>query len=313
MDEIKTTIIGIGGAGGNIVGSVCKVLKSRNVPAEYAILNTDVQAHGAITKRHNLDPAIAKQIGKRSTAGLGAGSVPEIGMAAAKEDIELIRGLVEDRDLVMVVVGMGGGTGSGAAPILMHEAREGGALTICWMVMPFTCEGAKRGKIAKAAQKQAEAEADAHVVVANDVVENLVFKDAMENINATIGRGIEVMIQVLLDPSLINLDFADFRTVLKDGGRALFSYASHDGEKRADKVANDLLKFSLQPATNTRKIRQSIIFIRGGSDMRRDEIEGISSAVQRKLNEDALILMGVSVGEEKGPLDTVFFGTMAEK
>ena len=313
MDAIKTTIIGIGGAGGNIVGSVCGALKGKNLPSEFAILNTDVQALGALTKRHGLDPAIAQQIGKRSTGGLGAGSIPEIGMAAAKEDIGLIRSLVAGRDLVMVVVGEGGGTGSGAAPILMHEARAAGALTIGWLVMPFTCEGAKRNKIAKTAQKAAEKEADSFVVVANDVVGDLVFKDAMENINSTIGQGIEVMIQVLLDPSLINLDFADFRTVLKGGGRALFSYASYDGEKRADRVSDNLLKFSLQPATNARKIHQSIVFIRGGSDMRRDEIEGVSSAIQRRLDENALILMGVSVGDEKGPLDAVFFGTVAEK
>jgi cell division protein FtsZ len=310
---VKTSIIGVGGAGANIVGAICGAFKGKGLPAEFAVLNTDTQALGSIVERHGLDPAISHQIGKRSTNGLGAGSVPEIGAAAAKEDIALMRSLVQGRDLVMAVVGMGGGTGSGASPILMHEAREAGALTVCWMVMPFSCEGAKRAKIARAAQKEAEAESDAHVVVANDVVEDLVFKDAMANINSTIGRGIEVMIQVLLDPSLINLDFADFRTVLKAGGRALFSFAGYDGERRAGKVSDDLLKFSLQPATNTKRIRQCIIFIRGGSDMRRDEIEGVSTAVQKKLDEDALMLMGVSVGAEKGPLEAVFFGTMAEK
>jgi cell division protein FtsZ len=313
MGTVKTIVIGVGGAGGNIVGSICGALQKKNLPAEFSVLNTDVQALDSLIERSSLNPEISKQIGKRSTNGLGAGSIPDIGAAAAKEDVETIRNLVKDKDLVMVVAGMGGGTGSGATPILMHEAREAGALTICWMVIPFTCEGVKRTKIAKIAQKEAEKEADAFVVIANDVVENLVFKDAMENINSTIGNGIEVILQVLLDSSLINLDFADFKTVLKDGGRALFSYASHDGERRADKVSSDLLKFSLQPATNVKKIKQSIVFIRGGSDMRRDEIEKISSSIQHRLDEEALIVMGVSVGNEKSSLDTVFFGTMADK
>ena len=313
MNKIRTMVIGVGGAGGNIVSSIYDDFGENGVNAEFAVLNTDVQALEVLVEKRRFKEELNHQIGQRTTSGLGAGSVPEIGEAAAKEDISLVRSLVQDRDLIMVVAGLGGGTGSGAIPIILHEAKEAGVLTICWSVIPFEHEGPKRNKIAKKALKQVDELADAYIVISNDAVEDVVFKDAMDHLNLTISNGIETMLQVLLEPSLINLDFADFTTVLKGGGRCVFSYAGFDGQDRPNKVVNELLRFSLQPSLSLRKVRQSVIFVRGGIDMRKDEIKVISSTIQNKLNEDALMLLGVSVAEEKQALDAVFFGTVEEK
>jgi len=313
LDKLRTAVIGVGGAGGNIVSSIYDDFGTRSGDATFSILNTDVQALESLVEKKRFNSEFNHQIGQRTTNGLGAGSVPEMGEAAAKEDIALVRSIVQDKDLIMVVAGLGGGTGSGAIPILLYEAKKAGALTICWSVIPFEYEGPKRNKIAKQALKQVDEMADSYIVISNDVVDDVVFKDAMDHINITISNGIETMLQVLLEPSLINLDFADFTTVLKGGGRCVFSYASFDGQDRPKRVSDELLKFSLQPSLSTRKIRQSVIFVRGGTDMRKDEIQIVSSSIQKKLNEDALMLLGVSVTEEKQSLDAVFFGTVEEK
>jgi cell division protein FtsZ len=135
----------------------------------------------------------------------------------------------------------------------------------------------------------------------------------MEEINTAISLGIQIVLEVLMRSSLINLDFADFTTVVKNGGRALFSFASFDGEKRDEKAVKEILKMSLQPQTSLKKIQKSILFVRGGVDMKREELKNVMTSVQKRLADDALVILGVAMRDGKQSLDIVFLGTVGSK
>lgn len=309
---LDIAVIGLGGAGGNIIAELYKSVGSQLKDVEFAALNTDVQALNILSEAGFPDEYIY-QIGERATRGLGAGSVPDVGKSAAQEDIDILRKIIADKDLVMVITGLGGGTGSGVAPVLLEEIKNEEILSLCWTVMPFEYEGAKRNKIAKKALKEIDAVTDSYVVIANDAPESLIFKDGMDEINDKISSGTQIILEVLSNPSLINLDFADFTTVLENGSKSLFNSASFDGNKRDQKVTKELLKFSLQPAASPKKVKRAMIFISGGSDMRKDELKTITDGIRKRLNDDALVVMGVSVTNDKESLDAVFLGTTGEK
>ena len=310
---IKVGVLGIGGCGGNILSDIFNDLKDLGLNIDFSILNTDVQALHASMQEKGFPKEFIHQIGERSTGGLGAGSNPEVGRSAAQEDIELIRNLIADKDLILTITGLGGGTGSGAIPIILNETKDKGILTLCWFVMPGDFEAYKRNQIAKHALKEIDSLADSYIVISNDATESIIFKDSMEEINKTISLSIQIVLEVLMRSALINLDFADFTTILKNGGRGLFAFGSYDGENRGEKVVKDLTKMALQPNANMKKIQKAIVFVRGGADMRKDELKGIASSVQKKLSEDALVILGVALREGKQALEAVFLGTMGSK
>ena len=309
---IKVAVLGVGGCGGNVLVNVYEQLKALDLPVEFSLLNTDVQALNFACGLGFPKERIF-QIGERSTGGLGAGSNFEVGKAAAQEDIELLRRLISGKDLVIVVAGLGGGTGSGAVPVVLKEAKDANALTLSWFITPLEYEGYKRNEIAKKTIKEADGLADSYMVISNDAPESLIFKDSMEEINTAISLGIQIVLEVLMRSSLINLDFADFTTVVKNGGRALFSFASYDGEKRDEKSVKEILKMSLQPQTSLKKIQKSILFVRGGADMKKDELKNVMTSVQKRLADDALVILGVAMREGKQSLDIVFLGTVGSK
>lgn len=310
---IKVGVLGIGGCGGNILSDIYPSLQDLGLNIDFSILNTDVQALYASMQDKGFPKEFIHQIGERSTGGLGAGSNPEVGKSAAQEDIELIRKLIADKDLIITITGLGGGTGSGAIPIILNETRDKGVLTLGWFVMPGDFEAYKRNQIAKQALKEIDSLADSYIVISNDATESIIFKDSMEEINKTISLSIQIVLEVLMKSELVNLDFADFRTILRDGGRGLFSFGSYDGENRGERVVKDLVKLALQPNANMKKVQKAIVFVRGGSDMRKDELKGIASSVQKKLSEDALVILGVALREGKQSLEAVFLGTMGTK
>lgn len=310
MEEksIKVSIIGAGGCGGNIIADVYKDLKEFGLPVEFCALNTDVQALNSLKDGF---PNVI-QIGERSTGGLGAGSNPEVGKAAAQEDIEKIRNIINEKDLVIIIAGLGGGTGSGLVPIILKETKERDILTLCWFVIPSDFEGSGRLKIARSVLKEMPEFVDSFVVISNDATESGIFKDAMIEINNIISNGIQIVLEVLLRPSFINLDFADFRTVVKSGGKAVFSFGSFDGNNRSKNLTKEMLKFSLQTGISAKKVKKALIFVRGGSDMRKEELKDVVENVRNHISEDALIIMGISLNENKQSLDGVLLGTYGE-
>lgn len=309
---LKASVIGVGGCGGNVLSSVYQDLKELGLPVEFSILNTDVQALSVLVKDKQFPQNRIFQIGERSTGGLGAGSNPNVGEASAKEDVELIRTLVTDRDLVLVLVGLGGGTGSGAIPIILKEAKDAGSLTLCWCIVPALYEGPSRNRIAKTALKSTDELSDSYIVISNDAPQSVLFMDGIKEVNEVVSTSIQIILEILMLSSLVNIDFADFTTVVRNGGKMLFSFARFDGDKRSEHVVKELTKFSLQPHVVTKKISKSLVFIKGGSDMRRDELSFVVDNVRSKLSDDVLIILGVATKEEKAPLSAVFLGTVGK-
>lgn len=307
--SIQVSVLGIGGCGGNILADVYADLKDSTTPITYRIMNTDVQALSFVMDR-GFPKDFLTQIGGNATRGLGAGSNPDVGRSAAQEDITEIRSLVTGKDLVIVITGLGGGTGSGATPVILKEAKEANALTMCCCVMPYSFESAARNSIAKKALKEIAETCDAYLAVSNDAAESLVFKDVIKEINSSVSQGIQVTLDVLLNASLVNLDFADFTTVIKNGGKTYFSYACFDGDKRDEKIVKELTRLKLYPGASLKKIQRAVIFVRGGSDMRKEELKTIVNSIQEKLSEDVLVLMGVSVKESKSTIEAAFVGVV---
>lgn len=314
MDERKLNIsvVGIGGCGGNILSGIYNDYKDSPVASNltWAAINTDTQALRDLVDNRGFPESGICQIGDRATGGLGAGSMPKVGEAAATEDLNVIREIVNDRDMIIVAAGFGGGSGSGITPVLLREAKEAGALTLSWFIMPYEYEGRKRNNIARNAIKCIHDKSDSYVVISNDAPDSIVFQDSMSDVNNIVSKGTQIVLEVLVSPSMINLDFADFTTVVSGGGRSLFSLSSHDGEGRDKKVAKELLKFGLQPGASPGKVQKAIVFISGGSDMRKDELKVVTDSIRNKLSDQALVLLGVNTKKEKQSLDAVFLGSM---
>src|SRR5262245_53353743 len=222
-------VIGVGGAGGNAVNHMIRA-KQRDV--EYVAVNTDAQV---------LDDSMATrrvQIGKQLTHGLGAGGDATIGREAAEEDAEELARTVAGADLVFIAAGLGGGTGSGASPVIAAQAREAGALVVGVTTKPFTFEGTGRRRVADAAEAARKANVDTLLVVENERVLNMIGEDtslldAFTHVNEVLARTVRAIVDVMMVPGLINLDFADVRTVMQDGGRATTGIGWASGPDRA--------------------------------------------------------------------------------
>lgn len=309
---LKITVLGVGGCGCNILADIYKDLSSFKDKVDFHALNTDVQALNLITESKQFPKELTYQIGERTTKGMGAGSKPDVGKSAAQEDIELIRSLIAEKDLIIIITGLGGGSGSGATPVILKEAKELGILTLVFAIMPSDYEGLQRNKIAKDALKEIKESSDTFITIHNDASESLIFKDALDEINSAISMGIQVILDVIISASIINLDFADFITIVKNGSKGYFSYASFDGDKRDEKVVKELARTALQPKTTLKKVQKAVMFIRGGSDMRKDEIKTVVGGLRDKLAEDSLVIMGVTLKENKTSLDAVFLGVTGD-
>ncbi len=313
---LNVAVLGLGGCGGNVLASVFNKLRKQVDQdgkyidhLDFTIINTDVQALNGHKTNEDFPEDGLFQIGERATRGLGAGSDPDVGRVAALEDVIRIRQLIEDKDLVIAIVGLGGGTGSGITPVILDECVKMGIMTLTWSIIPFEYEGPKRNRIANKTLLQIERLTNSYVLVSNDAPESLTFKEGVEEINDVVSKGVHLMLEVLATPTMINLDFADFTTVLGDGYRTMFSYSSHDGSKRAERIGKELLEMKLQPGINLKRINKAVVFIRGGLDMRKDEIKIIMDITRKRLDKNALVLMGVAIKEDKDSIDAMVLGT----
>ena len=310
---LKISVLGVGGCGNNILADIYKDLSNFKDKVDFYALNTDVQALNLIIDTKQFPKELAYQIGERTTKGMGAGSKPDVGKSAAQEDIELIRTLITGKDLLIIITGIGGGTGSGVTPEVLREAKELDVLTIVFTIKPSDYEGLQRNKIAKDALKEIKEMSDTFITIHNDASESLIFKDSLDEINSAVSMGIQVILDVITNPSVINLDFADFTTIVKNGSKGYFSYASFDGDKRDERVVKELARTALQPKTTLKRVRKAVMFVRGGSDMRKDEIKTVVGGLRDKLADDSLVIMGVALKENKTSLDAVFLGVTGDK
>jgi cell division protein FtsZ len=291
LAELKTDIavIGCGGSGSN---TITRMMEEGIHGARLVAINTDAQH----LIRTHADQRIL--IGRQRTKGLGAGSIPQIGEEAALENEQEIRGAVSGCDMVFITVGLGGGTGTGAAPILAKAAREEGALTIAIVTLPFAAEGAIRMENAEAGLERLRDVADTVIVVPNDrlleVVPKLPLYAAFKVADEVLMRAVKGITELITMPGLVNLDFADVRTVMERGGVAMIGMGESDSEdKAADSVKkairSPLLDVDISGAT------AALVNVVGGPDMTMEEAEGVIQEVYNRVDPNARIIWGAQI------------------
>jgi len=286
-------VIGVGGGGGNAVN---RMVETNINGVEFWTVNTDAQALEKATAKNTLN------IGGIVTRGLGAGGNPSVGKGAADESRDEIAAMVRGADLVFVTAGMGGGTGSGAAPVVAEVAKDMGALTVGVVTKPFGFEGRKRMQQANDAIAELQSKVDTLIVVSNDkllqiVPENTPLADAFLVADDILRQGVVGISEIIVKPGLINVDFADVRAVMGDAGTALMGIGTGKGKTRAQDAAvaaisSPLLDFPINKA-------QGIVFnIVGGNDLTLQEINAAAEVIYENVDSDANIIFGALVDSE---------------
>ena len=288
-------VVGCGGGGNNAVN---RMVEAGLKGVEFISVNTDRQALGMSNAQTKI------QIGEKLTKGLGAGAVPEVGRRAAEESREEIAAALEGADLVFVTAGMGGGTGTGAAPIVAEVARDVGALTIAVVTKPFTFEGKQRMKNAEAGIADLKQRVDTLVVIPNDRLLQVVSKgtsmiEAFRTADDVLRQGIQGISDLIAVPALINLDFADVKTVMESGGMAHMGIGAASGENRMVNAAKEAISSPLLE-TNIDGARAVLINITGSADMSIMDINEAANMVMQSADPDANIIFGANVDESLG-------------
>ena len=288
-------VIGVGGAGNNAVN---RMIAEGVQGVEFIVANTDTQALA------NSKAETKIQLGPKLTKGLGAGSLPDIGLKAAEESEERIREALSGADLIFVTAGMGGGTGTGAAPIVARIAKELEALTVGVVTRPFSFEGPKRGRYAAEGVAQMKANVDTLVTISNNRLLEIVDKktpmlEAFREADNVLRQGVQGISDLIIAPGYVNLDFADVKTVMKDQGSALMGIGVASGENRTAEatkkaISSPLLEVSIDGA------EQILLNITGGSDLTLFEAQDASDIVAAAATNDVNIIFGTSINENLG-------------
>ena len=287
-------VCGIGGGGGNAVG---RMIEAGMKDVEFITINTDAQA-----LKHS--PAGTRlQIG---TVGLGAGAKPEMGQKAAQDDRDRITEVLSGADMIFLTAGLGGGTGTGASPIVAEIARETGALTVAIVTLPFQFEGMGRMENALKGLAALENHVDALIVVPNDRLallchENVSFLNAFRLADEVLHNGVRAISELITLPGLINLDFADVRTIMKNSGRALMGIGRGEDEKRAVRAAQEAIVCPLLEKSSIDGAVGVIVNVKGGSDMGMREVLEAVTSVQKAAHPKANIIFGAVVDDDPSP------------
>jgi cell division protein FtsZ len=288
-------VIGVGGGGSNAVN---RMIRAEMMGVEFIALNTDAQALLQSDAPHKI------RIGDKITRGLGAGGDPSIGERAAEEDTDKIAQALEGSDMVFITSGLGGGTGSGASPVVAEIAKEAGALTIGVVTKPFTFEGAKRKLTAEKAAEALKSKVDTLITIPNDRLRDVVQKntsilDAFRVVDDVLRQGVQGISDIITVPGLINLDFADVRAIMKDAGSALMGIGRASGESRAvdaarQAIASPLLEVNIAGA-------QGILFnVTGSSNMSLFEVTEAAEEIRAAADPEANIIFGTSFNDRLG-------------
>jgi cell division protein FtsZ len=290
-DNAKIKVIGLGGGGSNAIN---RMMEARFTGVEFIVANTDVQALRA-------SPAPVKlQLGARLTMGLGAGADPEVGKNAALEDRDQIKKLLEGADMVFVTAGLGGGTGTGSAPIVAATAKEMGILTVAVVTKPFAFEGRRRSQQAEAGLAELRGVVDTLITIPNQRLLAVVDRgtplvEAFKVADTVLLQAVQGISDLILVPGLINLDFADVRTIMAGMGMALMGAGVGKGQHRALDAAQKAIASPLLDETSIEGARGILINFTGGSDLSLHEVEEAARIVQEAAHEEAHIIFGAVI------------------
>ncbi|MDB5595986.1 MAG: cell division protein FtsZ [Hyphomicrobiales bacterium] len=292
LRELKPRIMvaGIGGAGGNAVNNM---IVSGLVGVDFIVANTDAQALTA----SKADRII--QMGLQVTEGLGAGSQPEVGRAAAEEALEEIRDHLAGAHMVFVTAGMGGGTGTGAAPVIARMARDMGILTVGVVTKPFQFEGVRRMRIAESGINELQKAVDTLIVIPNQNLfrvanEKTTFADAFAMADQVLYSGVACITDLMVKEGLINLDFADVRAIMREMGKAMMGTGEASGDRRAILAAEAAIANPLLDEVSMKGARGLLISITGGNDLTLYEVDEAASRIRQEVDEDANIILGAT-------------------
>jgi len=284
----RITVIGVGGAGGNAVNNM---IQSNLEGVEFMVANTDAQS---LTQTY-CERSI--QLGRNITQGLGAGSRPDIGRAAAEEALDEILSQLEGSNMVFVTAGMGGGTGTGAAPVIARAAREAGILTVGVVTKPFHFEGVHRMRLAEAGMTELQQYVDTLIVIPNQNLfrvanEKTTFADAFKMADDVLDSGVRGVTDLMVMPGLINLDFADIRAVMTEMGKAMMGTGEAEGESRSIDAAEAAISNPLLDDVSMKGARGVLINITGGADMTLFEVDEAANRIRDEVDPEANIIFG---------------------
>lgn len=291
----KIKVVGLGGGGCNALSSMIALQQIQGV--EFVAINTDAQAllnHPSPTK---------VQIGEALTRGLGSGGNPDIGRQAAEESTQKIEDVLQDADMVFLTAGMGGGTGSGSVPIVAAISKKIGALTVAVVTKPFNFEGTRRMMVAEEAIEELKDKVDALIVIPNQrllevVDKNMTLHEAFKMADSVLGQGVQGISDLITMPGLINVDFADVRSIMSNAGSALMGIGKAGGENRAEAaarmaIASPLLEVSIEGA-------KGVLFnIVGGTDLTMEEVDKAARIISAAADPDANIIFGATIKEDQ--------------
>ena len=292
IDGARIKVIGVGGGGNNAVD---RMIEAGVTKAEFICVNTDAQ------QLANVKAPTVLNIGRKLTSGLGAGAKPEIGRQAAEDSKDEIKNLVKDTEMVFVTAGMGGGTGTGAAPIIAEAAKSLGVLTVAVVTKPFFFEGPQRMRNAEEGIKNLAEKVDAIVTIPNDLLlkiadKKVTIKDSFKLADDVLRQGVQGIIEVITQRGIMNCDFADVRTIMKDSGVAHMGIGVGKGENAAQDavraaIESPLLETSIEGAENV------LLNITGGSEFSLVDMGEVSSIVRDLVSEEANIIVGTAMDD----------------
>lgn len=291
----KIKVVGVGGAGCN---AVSRMMKYEISGVDLIAVNTDDQDLKAAQSHFKV------RIGKKLTQGLGTGMNPEIGQRAAEEQSDEIRDVIKGADMVFVTCGLGGGTGTGASHIVAEIAKTSGALTIAVVTKPFSFEGISRQRIAEGGLKKLKEKTDSLIAISNDRILSILdlntpISSAFWVCDEILREAVSGISDLILRPGIINVDFADIKSIMKDSGSAIFGVGRARGEKRAELAAKAALNSPLLGVSP--KGAKGVLFnVSGGKDISLVEVEGIGKIITKEINPDAKVIFG-AIGDAKLP------------
>ncbi len=302
----RLMVIGVGGGGGNAVDRMFANNLVNGV--ELVVVNTDAQVLDVVQAHHTL------QIGRKLTSGLGAGGNPEIGRLAAEESHEEIADLLSGVDMAFITCGMGGGTGTGAAPVIASLAKEAGILTTGIVTRPFSFEGLARAEKAEAGISRLSQEVDALITISNDKLLKVAPTDmpitrAFEMADEVLRQGVEGISDLITVPGMINLDFADIESVIRGAGTAMMGIGEGEGEGKTKEAARNAILSPLLDAS-IKGARKVIMNITGGNDLTLEEVTEAASLIREAVSDRADIIFGTAIrdGMEKVRLTVIATG-----
>ncbi len=290
----KIKVFGVGGGGSN---AVARMYQEGLKDVELYIINTDMQHLNSLPVPNKI------HIGETVTRGLGAGSKPDIGEEAAKENIETIKQMMEGADMVFIATGLGGGTGTGASPVIAQAAKEMGILTVAVVTKPFDFEGPRRAKLAEEGLMRLRDVVDTYIVIHNQKLATIAgkrftFSEAFKLVDSILYKAVRGITDLILAPGLVNVDFADVKTIMENGGKALIGVGSGRGENKIEEAVISATTSPLLEGTSIQGARRLLINVEVSMDLSYADVEEAVAQIREQAHEDSHIIFGASLSQE---------------